>query len=122
MESLAPQDDRPHREDEPPEDARDVSHAVSISDPRDVGDGVSDNATDDPSGDVSRADAGTHEPAYPRADGPEVPTAPSTGDAVVDAAMIELAAAEAGSLAERIDAGERAHRVLQGRLSDLGGA
>ena len=52
----------------------------------------------------------------------DVPTAPTTGDAVVDEAMIDLAAAEAGTLAERIDAGERAHRLLQGRLSDLGGA
>ena len=52
----------------------------------------------------------------------DVPTAPTTGDAVVDEAMIDLAAAEAGTLAERIDAGERAHHLLQGRLSDLGGA
>jgi hypothetical protein len=50
-----------------------------------------------------------------------VPSAPTTGDPLVDAAMGELAAAESGTLAERIDAGERAHRVLQGRLSDLGG-
>lgn len=66
-------------------------------------------------------DAGGDDPAYGVV-GRDVPTAPATGDEVVDAAMIELAAAEAGSLAERIDAGERAHRVLQGRLSDLGGA
>ena len=52
----------------------------------------------------------------------DVPSAPTTGDAVVDAAMVELAAAESGTLTERIDAAERAHRVLQGRLSDLGGA
>lgn len=65
--------------------------------------------------------AGGDDPAYGVV-GRDVPTAPATGDEVVDAAMIELAAAEAGSLAERIDAGERAHRVLQGRLSDLGGA
>ncbi|MEO7449051.1 MAG: hypothetical protein ABI336_12335 [Humibacillus sp.] len=49
----------------------------------------------------------------------EVPTPPTTGDAVVDAATVDLAAAEAGSLAERIDAGERVHQVLQERLSDL---
>ena len=59
---------------------------------------------------------------HDRAPEREVPTAPTTGDAVVDEAMIDLAAAEAGTLAERIDAGERAHRLLQGRLSDLGGA
>jgi hypothetical protein len=66
-------------------------------------------------------DAGGDDPAYGVV-GRDVPTAPATGDEIVDAAMIELAAAEARSLAERIDAGERAHRVLQGRLSDLGGA
>ena len=72
--------------------------------------------------DVSQGEAGTDDPAYPGVGERDVPTAPTTGDAVVDAAMIDLAAAEAGAQAERIDAGERAHRVLQGRLSDLGGA
>jgi hypothetical protein len=66
--------------------------------------------------------AGSDDVAYDVVSERDVPTAPTTGDAVVDAAMIELAAAEAGSLSERIEAGERAHRVLQGRLSDLGGA
>ncbi|GAA2147318.1 hypothetical protein FHX52_1348 [Humibacillus xanthopallidus] len=102
MEPLDPHADQPDPEDQPedqPEgDANGVSH------------------------DASQGEAGTDEPAYPGAGERDVPTAPTTGDAVVDAAMIELAAAEAGSLAERIDAGERAHRVLQGRLSDLGGA
>jgi hypothetical protein len=51
-----------------------------------------------------------------------VPTAPTTGDEAVDAAMLDLAAAEGGTLTQRIEAGERAHRVLQGRLGDLGGA
>ncbi len=52
----------------------------------------------------------------------DVRTSPTTGDQVVDEAMVELAAAESGPLAERIDAGERAQRLLQSRLSDLGGA
>ena len=65
---------------------------------------------------------GSDDTAYDVVAERDVPTAPTTGDAVADAAMIELAAAEAGSVAERIEAGERAHRVLQGRLSDLGGA
>lgn len=47
---------------------------------------------------------------------------PTTGDAAIDGALVELLQAQSGSLAERIDAGERAHRLLQGRLSDLGGA
>jgi hypothetical protein len=72
--------------------------------------------------DVAEDGAGSGETAYDGVGERDVPTAPTTGDAVVDAAMIDLAAAEAGSLAERIEAGERAHRVLQGRLSDLGGA
>ena len=72
--------------------------------------------------DVSEDVAGSVETAYGGVGERDLPTAPITGDAVVDAAMIDLAAAEAGSLAERIEAGERAHRVLQGRLSDLGGA
>ena len=73
----------------------------------------------------SGADA-THHDAAPEVDDdlPQrtVPSAPVTGDPVVDAAMVELASAESGTLTERIDAGERAHRLLQGRLSDLGGA
>ena len=68
------------------------------------------------------ADHETHDAAYDVASERAVPSAPTTGDPVVDAAMVELAAAESGTLTERIDAGERAHRVLQGRLSDLGGA
>ena len=68
------------------------------------------------------ADHETDDAAYDVASERAVPSAPTTGDPVVDAAMVELAAAESGTLTERIDAGERAHRVLQGRLSDLGGA
>ncbi|HET7801964.1 MAG TPA: hypothetical protein VFL38_16185 [Humibacillus xanthopallidus] len=98
MAPLDPHDDQPDPEDQPEGDAGDLSH------------------------DAAQGEVATEGPAYPGAGDRDVPTAPTTGDAVVDAAMIELAAAEAGSLAERIDAGERAHRVLQGRLSDLGGA
>lgn len=47
---------------------------------------------------------------------------PSTGDAAVDEALEALLEAQSGSLTERIEAGERAHRLLQGRLSDLGQA
>ena len=86
--------------------------------------------TDDPAYDigvqgVSGGDATDHDAAPEVDDDPPqraVPSAPTTGDPVVDAAMVELAGAESGTLTERIDAGERAHRVLQGRLSDLGGA
>lgn len=50
------------------------------------------------------------------------PSPPQTGDAELDAAMSELARAQQRSVAERIDSGERMHRLLQGRLGDLGGA
>jgi hypothetical protein len=87
-----------------------------------AGDHDTDSDTDDPSDLAADVDAGSDDVAYDVVSERDVPTAPTTGDSVVDAAMIELAAAEAGSLTERIEAGERAHRVLQGRLSDLGGA
>jgi hypothetical protein len=106
MESLDPHDDRPDDRPDPADESADDAH----------------DDTHDSGHDVSEDEAGADETAYPGAGGRDVPTAPTTGDAVVDAAMVELAAAEAGSLAERIDAGERADRVLQGRLSDLGGA
>ena len=51
-----------------------------------------------------------------------LPLAPVTGDPAIDDAMARLARAQGGSAADRIDAGERAHRMLQERLSDLGGA
>lgn len=53
---------------------------------------------------------------------PETPTPPVTGDETVDEAMLRLAESQAGSFAERIDAGEHAHRSLQSRLGGLGGA
>jgi|SRR6478735_3422428 len=52
----------------------------------------------------------------------EVPVPPVTGDEAVDEAMARLAEAQPGSFAERIDAGEHAHRSLQSRLGGLGGA
>ena len=45
-----------------------------------------------------------------------------TGDEAVDEAMARLAESQAGSFAERIEAGEHAHRSLQSRLGGLGGA
>jgi len=51
-----------------------------------------------------------------------VPTPPVTGDEAVDEAMMRLAESQSGSFAERIDAGEHAHRSLQSRLGGLGGA
>jgi hypothetical protein len=53
---------------------------------------------------------------------PETPTPPVTGDETVDDAMLRLAQSQAGSFAERIDAGEQAHHSLQSRLGGLGGA
>ena len=51
-----------------------------------------------------------------------LPTPPVTGDEAVDEAMMRLAESQAGSFAERIEAGEHAHRSLQSRLGGLGGA
>ncbi|WP_175442254.1 hypothetical protein [Humibacillus sp. DSM 29435] len=45
-----------------------------------------------------------------------------TGDVELDAAMVALARAQNLSFTERIDSGERVHRLLQGRLGDLGRA
>jgi hypothetical protein len=84
-------------------------------------DGIDDRA-DTAYDDTAYDDTADDDTADDRVPERDVPSAPTTGDAVVDAAMVELASAEAGTLSERIDAGERAHRVLQGRLSDLGGA
>jgi hypothetical protein len=52
----------------------------------------------------------------------EVPAPPVTGDEAVDEAMAHLAESQHGSFAERIEAGEHAHRSLQSRLGGLGGA
>ncbi len=46
---------------------------------------------------------------------------PETGDPTIDSVLTELASVRDQPLEEHITAGERAHRVLQGRLSDLGG-
>lgn len=46
---------------------------------------------------------------------------PETGDPTIDALLDELALMRELPLADHIAAGERAHRVLQERLSDLGG-
>ena len=48
--------------------------------------------------------------------------APATGDGAIDSVLADLASAQDTSLAERIDAGERALTALQSRLNDLGGA
>jgi hypothetical protein len=47
---------------------------------------------------------------------------PATGDAEIDRVLDELAAAQTGSLAARVAAGEQAQAALQSRLRDLGGA
>jgi hypothetical protein len=46
---------------------------------------------------------------------------PVTGDPTIDAVVSELAEAREQPLEAHIAAGEKAHRVLQARLSDLGG-
>jgi DNA polymerase-3 subunit gamma/tau len=53
-------------------------------------------------------------PGAPSGDGP-------TGDAQIDAALAELDTAAPDDLDAQIEAGQRVHRTLQSRLSDLGG-
>jgi hypothetical protein len=45
----------------------------------------------------------------------------ATGDIVIDAALRDLHQAPPEDLDAQIDAGQRVHETLQGRLSDLGG-
>jgi hypothetical protein len=52
---------------------------------------------------------------------PSVDGIPQTGDPAIDEVVAELARARTRPLADHISAGEQAHRVLQARLSDLGG-
>jgi hypothetical protein len=54
------------------------------------------------------------------ADAAEVGDA-ETGDIVIDSALRDLAQAPADDLDAQIEAGQRVHQTLQGRLSDLGG-
>jgi hypothetical protein len=61
-------------------------------------------------------------PFEPSFDERAEPEAPATGDPSIDDAMTDLAVAQSGSFEERIEAGERAHRLLQGRLGGLGEA
>lgn len=46
---------------------------------------------------------------------------PQTGDAVVDATLIELTAAADKPVADQVEAYVGAHRTLQDRLADLDG-
>lgn len=68
----------------------------------------------------TQQDASDHE-SRRAADVAETADVPETGDPTIDAVLAELASVREQPLEEHIAAGERAHRVLQGRLSDLGG-
>ena len=52
---------------------------------------------------------------------PGWPPVPTTDDPAVDGVIAELADVRGLALDAHIEAGEKAHRVLQARLSDLGG-
>lgn len=56
------------------------------------------------------------------ASSPVHPAPPATGDAALDEALADLAQAQTKPFGERVDSGERFHRLLQGRLDDLGQA
>ncbi|WP_323101687.1 hypothetical protein [Intrasporangium sp. YIM S08009] len=92
----------------------------------DVWDDTYDSGTDDPGDADDDTEADTDDdaevPFEPAFDDRPVPEAPATGDTAIDEAMTELAVAQAGSFEARIEAGERAHRLLQGRLGGLGEA
>lgn len=79
---------------------------------------------DEPGGmsDDHAAALGTLAAEMPEPAHPAVPQPPLTGDIELDAAMSDLAHAQRQSFTERIDSGERVHRLLQGRLGDLGRA
>ncbi len=47
---------------------------------------------------------------------------PSTGDPAIDAVLAELAGLDGRPLDQQLHIGDRAHRLLSGRLRDLGGA
>lgn len=47
--------------------------------------------------------------------------APQTGDAAVDAALIELTAAAGAPIGDQVEAYVGAHRTLQDRLADIDG-
>ncbi len=86
--------------------------------------GFTDDADDfdDETDDTDDAEDDAEVPFEPAFDDRPVPEAPATGDTAIDEAMTELAVAQAGSFEARIEAGERAHRLLQGRLGGLGEA
>lgn len=73
-------------------------------------------------GDVHRLVPTAPDAAVPRPQQSARSEPARTGDVELDAAMVELARAQSRSFAERIDSGERVHRLLQGRLGDLGRA
>ncbi len=58
---------------------------------------------------------------HERAQQASPPAPPETGDAEVDAALKQLHALPGEDLDAHLRAGEYVHRVLQGRLSDVGG-
>ena len=61
-------------------------------------------------------------PAAPKPTPPGAPTGPGeTGDVLIDAALQDLEDAAPDDLDAQIEAGQRVHRTLQSRLSDLGG-
>lgn len=61
-------------------------------------------------------------PAAPKPTPPGAPASPGeTGDVLIDAALQDLEAAAPDDLDAQIEAGQRVHRTLQSRLSDLGG-
>ena len=61
-------------------------------------------------------------PAAPKPTPPGAPASPGeTGDVLIDAALQDLEDAAPDDLDAQIEAGQRVHRTLQSRLSDLGG-
>ncbi|MDV3221966.1 hypothetical protein [Intrasporangium sp.] len=67
-------------------------------------------------------DASFGVPPPPEGEAGPAPAPPTTGDPSIDAVLLDLAAAQRGSLGDRITAGEVAQAALQSRLGDLGGA
>lgn len=118
VEELDPMDDAGDETDDL-DDLDDEYDSDDSSDSDDEDDDEDGDEDDDAPAEGSAAEA---ESPWAPVDATPAPEPPVTGDEAVDDATMRLAEAQSGTFAERIEAGEHAHRSLQGRLGGLGGA
>ncbi|GAA5015352.1 hypothetical protein GCM10023258_00030 [Terrabacter aeriphilus] len=119
VEELDPMDDAGDETD----DLDDEYDEYDTNDSGDSDDQDDDEAGHDGDDDAPAEGSGAEaESPWAPVDATPAPEPPVTGDEAVDDATMRLAEAQSGTFAERIEAGEHAHRSLQGRLGGLGGA